>query len=61
MEFSTGVFLFGAAVLADAMNSIAGGDGFIAFPALIFTGVLPISANAKGFQKLLNDRRRCLM
>ena len=38
--------LFGAAVIAGAINSVAGGGSFISFPALIFTGVNPISANA---------------
>lgn len=28
------------------LNSVAGGGGFIAFPALIFSGIAPISANA---------------
>src|SRR4051812_50187518 len=28
------------------LNSVAGGGGFIAFPALLFTGVNPIQANA---------------
>lgn len=28
------------------MNSVAGGGSFISFPALIFTHVLPIPANA---------------
>ena len=28
------------------LNSVAGGGGFIAFPALLFTGVNPINANA---------------
>jgi uncharacterized membrane protein YfcA len=40
------IFLFGAALAAGALNSVAGGGGFIAFPALIFTGVPPIQANA---------------
>ncbi len=31
---------------AGALNSVAGGGGFIAFPALIFTGMPPINANA---------------
>lgn len=35
-----------AAIVAGALNSVAGGGGFIAFPALIFTGMLPINANA---------------
>jgi uncharacterized protein len=40
------VFLFFAGVLAGALNSVAGGGSFIAFPALLFTGVPPIPANA---------------
>lgn len=38
--------LFLAAVAGGVINSVAGGGGFICFPALIFTGVPPISANA---------------
>lgn len=38
--------LFGAAVLAGAVNSVAGGGSFISFPALLFAGVPPIPANA---------------
>jgi uncharacterized membrane protein YfcA len=38
--------LFLAAMLAGALNSVAGGGGFIAFPALIFSGIPPINANA---------------
>jgi uncharacterized membrane protein YfcA len=33
-------------MLAGALNSVAGGGSFIAFPALLFSGVPPISANA---------------
>jgi uncharacterized membrane protein YfcA len=40
------IFLFAAATIAGALNAVAGGGGFIAFPALIFTGMQPISANA---------------
>jgi uncharacterized membrane protein YfcA len=40
------VFLFGAAFLAGVLNSVAGGGSFISFPALLFTGVSPIIANA---------------
>ncbi len=43
---SQGLFLFFAALLAGTLNSVAGGGGFIAFPALIFTGMPPINANA---------------
>lgn len=35
-----------AAILAGALNSVAGGGTFIAFPALLFAGVNPIAANA---------------
>ena len=40
------VFLFAAAALGGALNAVAGGGSFIAFPALLFTGVQPIPANA---------------
>lgn len=40
------VFLVGAAVVAGALNSVAGGGSFLTFPALLFAGVPPISANA---------------
>ena len=40
------VLLFCAATLAGAVNSVAGGGGFIAFPALLFTGIPSINANA---------------
>ena len=33
-------------MLGGALNSVAGGGGFVAFPALLFTGVPPIAANA---------------
>lgn len=35
-----------AGALGGALNSVAGGGSFIAFPALLFTGVPPIPANA---------------
>jgi len=35
-----------AALLAGAMNSVAGGGSFLSFPALLVAGVPPISANA---------------
>jgi uncharacterized membrane protein YfcA len=40
------ILLFFAAMLGGLLNSVAGGGGFIAFPALLFTGVNPINANA---------------
>jgi uncharacterized protein len=42
----TAIFLFIAGALGGALNSVAGGGSFIAFPALLFTGVPPIPANA---------------
>jgi hypothetical protein len=38
--------LFSAAVVGGAINSVAGGGGFIAFPVLLFTGMPPVNANA---------------
>jgi len=46
MTLSHEILLALAAVLAGIMNSVAGGGSFISFPALIFTGVPPIPANA---------------
>jgi uncharacterized protein len=40
------IFLFVAGALGGALNSVAGGGSFIAFPALLFTGVPPVPANA---------------
>jgi uncharacterized membrane protein YfcA len=38
--------LFAAAVIAGVINAVAGGGGFIAFPALVFAGIPPVNANA---------------
>ncbi len=46
MPLQNGIFLFFAALIAGTLNSVAGGGGFIAFPALVFTGMGPINANA---------------
>jgi len=40
------VLLVSAAFLAGGINTIAGGGSFLTFPALVFVGVPPISANA---------------
>jgi uncharacterized membrane protein YfcA len=40
------VLLFGAACAGGAINAVAGGGSFIAFPALLFAGVAPVAANA---------------
>jgi uncharacterized membrane protein YfcA len=40
--------LFGAGILAGGLNALAGGGGFITFPALLNAGVAPILANTTG-------------
>jgi uncharacterized protein len=40
------IFLFFAALMAGTVNSVAGGGSFISFPALLFTGMPGIPANA---------------
>jgi uncharacterized membrane protein YfcA len=40
------VLLFVAGVLGGALNSVAGGGSFIAFPTMLFAGVPPVAANA---------------
>jgi hypothetical protein len=40
------LFAFGVAVVAGAMNAVAGGGSLISFPTLIWLGVPPIIANA---------------
>jgi uncharacterized protein len=52
LESAQILFLFAAAVAAGALNSVAGGGGFITFPALIFAGIPPIRANATGTMAL---------
>ena len=46
MTIQHAIFLFFAGVLGGAINAVAGGGSFIAFPALLFTGVPAIPANA---------------
>lgn len=46
MSLGQAVFLFVAALFAGVLNSVAGGGSFISFPALLFTGIAPITANA---------------
>ena len=40
------LILFFAAVVAQALNAVAGGGSFLTFPALLLAGVGPIEANA---------------
>ncbi len=46
MTWPHAILLLIAGILAGAINSVAGGGGFIAFPALLFTGIPPVNANA---------------
>lgn len=46
MNYHDIIFLFLAGVLGGGLNAVAGGGSFVAFPALLFTGVPPIPANA---------------
>jgi uncharacterized membrane protein YfcA len=46
LNLHSAIFLFFAGALGGAINAVAGGGSFVAFPALMFTGVPPVSANA---------------
>ncbi len=46
MSLQTAIFLFFAGALGGGINAVAGGGSFVAFPALLFTGVPAIPANA---------------
>jgi uncharacterized membrane protein YfcA len=46
LTWSSGVSLGLTALLAGAINSVAGGGSFLTFPALMFCGVSPVRANA---------------
>lgn len=45
MSILDAVVIFVAAMLAGALNSVAGGGSFISYPALVFSGVPLINAN----------------
>ncbi len=46
MHAGHATILFFAALVAGAINSVAGGGSFISFPALLFVGIPPVNANA---------------
>ncbi len=46
MTLATATVLFLAAVIGGAINSVAGGGSFVAFPALLFAGIPAVPANA---------------
>lgn len=47
------LWLLGAAFAAGALNAVAGGGSFLTLPALVWTGVPPVVANATGTVALL--------
>jgi uncharacterized membrane protein YfcA len=46
LTLATAALLFVAAAIGGAINSVAGGGSFVAFPALLFAGVPAVPANA---------------
>jgi uncharacterized protein len=46
LNFYNAIFLFFAGALGGGINAVAGGGTFVAFPALLFSGVPAIPANA---------------
>lgn len=46
MHIAHAGLLFAAAVIAGAINSVAGGGSFVSFPSLLFAGIPPVNANA---------------
>jgi uncharacterized protein len=46
LTYLNDLLLFVTAFVAGGLNAVAGGGSFITFPALIFTGIPPIAANA---------------
>jgi uncharacterized membrane protein YfcA len=52
MTLATVVFLFSVGMIAGFINALAGGSGFLVFPAFVAAGLPPISANASAFVSL---------
>lgn len=46
MHLAQAILLFFAAAIAGTLNGVAGGGSFVSFPALLFTGVPAVPANA---------------
>jgi uncharacterized membrane protein YfcA len=46
LNLHNAIFLFFAGALGAGINAVAGGGSFVAFPALLFSGVPPVPANA---------------
>lgn len=45
-DWSSWALLVGAALVAGILNAVAGGGSFLGFPALVFTGLPAVAANA---------------
>jgi uncharacterized membrane protein YfcA len=52
LTFTTAVLLLAVGLIAGFINALAGGSGFLVFPAFIAAGLPPIMANASGFISL---------
>jgi len=52
MTLTSATLLFAVGVIAGFINALAGGSGFLVFPAFIAAGLPPIVANASGFISL---------
>jgi uncharacterized membrane protein YfcA len=46
LQLGHAILLFFAAAIAGTLNAVAGGGSFVSFPALLFTGVPAVPANA---------------
>lgn len=55
------VLLFGAGILAGAINAVAGGATFITFPMMIAVGLPPFVANATNFVALIPGNAMALL
>jgi uncharacterized protein len=53
METESALILFGAGLLAGAMNAAAGGGSFVTIPAMVFVGLPSVAANASSTVALL--------
>jgi uncharacterized protein len=53
MDIASGLLLFGAGLLAGAMNAAAGGGSFITIPAMVSVGLPSVAANASSTVALL--------
>ena len=53
MDAASALVLFGAGLLAGALNAAAGGGSFVTIPALVFAGLPSVAANASSTVGLL--------